>query len=183
MNENIHQVKLLDCMNRNDGWGHAEGREVHQRLLHIVESHPRVFVFRISLAEVRRTDASFPRESVVELAKRFRGEKGFCLTDVDNQDLLDNWEAASLKREQPLTVWYEGQPCVIGPKPTRGNKALLDYVLSVPETTAAVAAKVLYRTLTNVSTKLKQLQDGGFILRRDEISPTGGVEYRYFRIG
>lgn len=183
MNQIVVTIRLRDLMERDDGWGNAEGREVYQKLLKAVEDHPGKMIFRVSLAGVRRTDASFPRESVVELARRFRGQKGFCLVDISNQDLLDNWEAAALRREQPLTVWREGKPEIIGPEPTRGNKSLLDFLLSIPETTASEAKRKLNLKLTNVSTKLKQLQDGGYILRRDEVSTTGGVEYRYFRIG
>jgi hypothetical protein len=183
MNQSKATIRLRDYMERDDGWGNAEGREVYQKLLKAVEGHPGKWIFRISLGGMRRTDASFPRESVVELAKRFRGQKGFCLVDVPNQDLMDNWEAAALKRAQPLTVWRDDQPEIIGPAPTRGNQRLLDFILSVHETAAVEAARALGLKLTNVSTKLKQLQDGGYILRRDESAPTGGVEYRYFRIG
>jgi hypothetical protein len=181
MNETV--IQLRDFMERDNGWGNEEGREVHQRLLRAVEREAGKLIFRISLAGIRRTDASFARESVIELAKRFRAQKGFCLVDVPDQDLLDNWEAAAVKRQQPLTVWHGHRPQTIGPAPSRGNKALLDYVLSVRETTAAMAAKALALKLTNTSSKLKQLLDEGFILRRDEVSPTGGVEYHYFRIG
>lgn len=176
-------IRLRDFMERDDGWGNEEGREVHQKLLRAVENEAGKLVFRISLAGIRRTDASFPRESVVELARRFRGEKGFCLIDVPSRDLLDNWEAAALKRQQPLTVWRGNSPVIIGPQPSRGNRALLDYILSVCHATAATATKALNLKLTNVSSKLKQLFDEGFILRGNEVSPTGGVEYRYFRVG
>lgn len=183
MNQIATTLRLRDYMERDDGWGNEEGREVYQKLLRAVENEAGKIIFRISLSGIQRTDASFPRESVVELAKRFRGQKGFCLIDVTNQDLLDNWEAAARKREQPLTVWGNTRPTIIGPEPTRGNQVLVDYVLSVPETTATTVAKALNLKLTNASSKLKQLLDEGFIMRRNEICPTGGVEYRYFRIG
>lgn len=176
-------IRLREFMERDDGWGNEEGREVHQKLLRAVEGDAGKIVFRVSLAGIRRTDASFARESVIELARRYRGQKGFCLSDVPNQDLLDNWDAAAQRRQQPLTVWRGDRPEIIGPAPSRGNKAALAYVLSVCETTAAAMAKALNLKLTNASSKLKQLLDEGFILRRDEISPTGGVEYHYFRIG
>jgi len=179
----IATIQLRDFMERDDGWGNEEGQEVRHKLLRVVESHSDAIVFRISLAHIRRTDTSFPRESVVELAKRFRGLKGFCIVEVSDQDLLDNWDAAALKLQQPLTVWRENKPAIIGPAPTRGNKALLEYLLLVPETTAARVAQALRLQLTNASSKLKQLFDEGFILRRNDASPTGGVEYHYFRIG
>src|SRR5689334_22475085 len=105
MNENVVTIRLRAHMDRADGWGHAEGQEVLERLLSLIEAQPAVRLVRISLHGVERTDASFPRESVVELAKRFRGTIGFCLTDAEDQDLLDNWDAAARKKEQPLIAW------------------------------------------------------------------------------
>lgn len=183
MNENGATIYLRQLMDRDDGWGNAEGREVFQGLLKKIEADPGKVVYRISLNGVRRTDASFPRESVVELAKRFRGKKGFCLVDVADPDLLDNWDAAAAKREQPITVWRNGKPEIIGRKPTAGNEGVLGYVLSNGEATAASAARQLRLQLTNASTKLRQLEKDGFIMRRDEVSPTGGIEYKYFLIG
>ena len=182
MNQIAGTINLRNLMDREDGWGNAEGREVFQRLLKTVESDSGKVIYLISLDGVKRTDASFPRESVVELAKRFRGKKGFCLVDISNPDLLDNWHDAAVRREQPLTVWYKGKPKIIGPTPTPGNVGILNYILSNGEGTAANVTKKLNLQLTNASTKLRQLEKEGFIMRREEPSPTGGIEHRYFRI-
>lgn len=183
MNQNAITIRLRDFMQSSDAWGHDEGREVYLKLLRTVEAHPGYQVFRISLEGVRRTDASFPRECVIELAKRFRGAKGICLADAENKDLLDNWDMAADKKEQPILFWNkDGSYRIIGPQPSRGNKEIFDYVLSVPNATAVAAAKALNLKLTNASTKLKMLCAQGFLLRRDETSPSGGIEYSYFGI-
>jgi hypothetical protein len=176
-------IELRKLMERDDGWGNEEGRQVFQRLIKAIEDDPGKLVYGISLRGVKRTDASFPRESVVELARRYRGRKGFYLLHIADRDLLDNWEAAAIKREQPLTVWSNAKPEIIGRNPTAGNKGVLDFVLSCGEVTAANTAKQLKLQLTNASTKLRQLEQDGFIMRRDETSATGGIEYKYFRIG
>ena len=183
MNQIVGVISLRKHMDRDDGWGNAEGREVFQRILKTIESDPGKLIYRISLEGVKRTDASFPRESVVELARRFREKKGFCLVDISDPDLLDNWHDAAVRREQPLTVWQSGKPKIIGPSPTSGNEAILNYTLSKVEATAADVAKTLNLQVTNASTKLRQLEKEGFVMRRQEPSPTGGIEYRYFRIG
>jgi hypothetical protein len=183
MNQNGATIYLRQLMDRDDGWGNAEGREVFQRLLKKIEADPTKVVYRVSLDGVRRTDASFPRESVIELARRFRGNKGFCLVDIADPDLLDNWDAAAAKRDQPMTVWRNGKPEIIGHKPTAGNEEVLKYVLSKGEASAASVARELKLQLTNASTKLRQLEKDGFIMRHDEASPTGGIEYIYFGIG
>ena len=173
---------LRDLMEDQDGWGHEQGRRVHERLLKKMEEYPGKQVFRISLRGVRRTDASFPRESVVELARRFRGEKGFCLVDVGDPDLLDNWESAAIKREHPILRWNDSSWDLLGPAPSRGNRKMFEHVMERSTTTAKAAAQCLNLNLTNASTKLKQLLEGGFVLRREETATSGGVEYVYFAI-
>ena len=169
-------------MSRDDGWGHEEGRNVLGKLLRVVEDHPHVDLLSISLEGVRRTDASFPRESVVELARRFRGKKGVCLTHCANQDLLDNWDAAALKKEQPLPVWNDDHYRMIGPPPSLGNKEMFELAMSSSFITASSAAKELGLKITNASMKLKQLEQQGYLLRKEVVSPSGGREFVYLRI-
>lgn len=183
MNERAINIRLRDYTPGPDAWGHEEGREVYLKLLRVVEANPGCQVFRISLDGIRRTDASFPRESVIELAKRLRGDKGLCIIDVMNQDVLDNWDMAALKKDQPLMIWEkEGGLRVIGPHPSRGTKDIFEYVLSVSRATAVSAASALNIKLTNASTKLKSLNEQGFLLRRDEAATSGGIEFVYFPI-
>jgi len=183
MNQRSAQLKLRDYVGSEEGWGNTHGREVYQALLNAVETTSGKLVFRISLSGVRRVDVSFAREAVVELAARYRGSKGFCLVDIPDADQLENWEAAASRRQQPLTVWISGKPRILGPEPSRGNKGVLEYLKQRGEATAAGIARDLRLSITNASTKLKQLLEKGYILRREETSPTGGVEYTYFMIG
>ncbi|MBN1840730.1 MAG: DNA-binding protein [Deltaproteobacteria bacterium] len=182
MNENNRVIILRDYMERADGWGHEEGRKVFNALLAAVEKTPAIRIFRISLDGVKRTDASFPRESVVELARRYRGIKGFCLTKISNKDLLDNWDAAALKKEQPLMVWSEDQYQVIGPRPSAGNREIFELAVNRGKLTASAAVKELGIKITNASNKLKQLEVKGFLLRADDIAESGGKEFVYFSI-
>ena len=182
VNQSVLEFRLRQFMSSPDGWGHSQGREVFSKLLAEVESKPGRQIIRISLAGVRRTDASFPRESVVELARRYRGHKGICLADVEDEDLLENWDAAAFRREQPIMCWSGSDYRILGPKPSSGNVHMLTIVLAEGCLTASKAAASLGLKLTNASTKLKQLLEQGFLLRKDEIAPSGGVEYLYFRI-
>lgn len=183
MNEMTLTIRLRDHMAGSDGWGHEEGREVFTKLLHVVESNPGKRIFRISLAGVSRTDASFPRESVMELARRYRGDKGFCLIDVANVDLLDNWVAAAEKKNQPMVVWLnDDSHRLIGPSPSKGNAPMFEFALKAPIVRTSEAADALDLKVPNASTKLKQLWEQGFLLRREDVADSGGVEYLYFRI-
>lgn len=175
-------ITLREFMDRPDGWGHEEGRQVHLKLLSRVEQSPADLVCSISLKGVERTDASFPRESVIELARRFRGHRGFCITDVTSSDLLENWNAAATKIGHPLCVWDGDKVTLIGPKPTEGTADILNYILESPfVTTNSVVAKFKL-TVQNASNKLNRLWKDGYILRKECVSPSGGSEYQYFRI-
>ncbi len=182
MNQNPTVIRLRDYMERSDGWGKDEGRAVYSKLIEVIDRMPGTIVFHISLNGVERSDVSFARESVMELAVRYKGRRGFCLTNVASKDLLENLDSAALRKKQPMTVAEENDHYIIGLQPSRGNKALFDFVLKYGETSASEVAEALELKLTNASTKLKQLLESGFILRRDEKAPSGGVEFRYFAI-
>jgi len=177
---NYIEVTLRDYMDGEDGWGCEEGRRVHQHLLHFVEDRRETDLFRISLRGVRRTDASFPREGVIELVRRFRGRKGFCLHHLDNPDLLDNWDAAALKLSQPLLVWNRQGHTLIGPQLTEGLRPVFESLVEAPDMTTAEVAARLNLTISNASNKLKSLWESGYILRNERIAQTGGIEFEYF---
>src|SRR5260221_977459 len=106
MNEVTARVLALSTfMNRAEGWGRGQGREVYQRLLHFVEDNPGTVVFQISMKGVQRIDISFASEAIIELARRFRRTKGFCLIDLTDPDMVENIDAAGEKKEEPKLVW------------------------------------------------------------------------------
>lgn len=161
------------------GWGTVQGRKVHEALNHVVENSPAGTIFVISLAGIRHTDVSFARESVVSLIKRYRREYYFCLADLLDKDLVENWDLAAKKLEQPLTVWNGEKATIIGPEPTEGTRDMLDYVLSVPIAYTSEAAAKLDLKIANASNKLKKLAQEGYILQQKRSAPSGGIEYEY----
>lgn len=182
MNEIKATIKLRELMETPWGWGREQGRSVFQRLLKEVEANPGKPVIEVSLQGVERADISFASETIVEIARRYRGNKGFCLSHVANDDLLENLEAAAGKKAQPLTVWQGNRGHVIGVQPSQGNGATLEYLFTKSSVTASEVASALDLQITNASTKLKQLWEQGFVLRRQETAESGGVEFRYFAI-
>lgn len=178
------EIRLRDYFPRKggDAWGSKEGQEVREKLAHHIEGHPEASVVRISLKGVEITDASFARESVVQLAYQRRGKHGFCVVDVPSKDVLDNWHAAALAREQTLVVWDGKEPQLIGPKPSDDTWELLRFVLKQGNVTTAEAAKALHKQVNNVSTRLKRMSDEGLVLRKEVSAPTGGLEFRYLSI-
>lgn len=182
MKQTRYTVKLFDLLKSSDGWGNARGKEVGALLENFIKGHPAADIFNVSFEGIKRTDASFSRESVVEIASRFRTKHAVTIVDLDDDDLIENLEVASIKKEQPLFLWQDNSWKLLGPSPTKGNTDLLNYILEVAEGTASSAASALDLKLTNASTKLKQLWESGYIMRREEMASSGGIEFVYYRI-
>lgn len=184
MNEVSVVIRLIDFMERPEGWGRSQGREVYQKLITFVENHPGVLVLKVSLYGVRRVDISFASETVIEVARRYRGSKGFCFIDLTDADMLENWEAAAERKQQPLMVWKDNVVRVIGMRPSQGNQAAFDFALKRPRTRSAdFASATPDMSIANASNKFKQLWQQGFLLRQEEASESGGVEFAYYRVG
>jgi len=184
MNENFKILRLKDFMDSSHGWGRSQGREVYRKLLDYVESQPGTLVFRVSMEGVERVDISFASETIVELASRYRSRKGFCFVDLEDIDMIENWEAAAERKGQPLTIWKNDECQPIGARPSQGNLGAFNFVLR----RGAVRAAEFVRenpeiNIQNASMKFKQLWEKGFLLRRENVAGSGGVEFEYFRIG
>jgi hypothetical protein len=178
---NIHLYSLLQSQ---EGWGQQRGRQVRARLEALIALSPTEPIIRISLAGIMRTDVPFARSAVVELAAHARPRRGFCLVEVHDVDILDNWDAAALHSQQPLMVWYpNGSYRLLGPQPSIGMQASFEYVLARPDGASThEVAKALHLQLPNTGNKLKSLWEAGYVLRQEATAPHGKREYDYFRI-
>jgi hypothetical protein len=182
MNENRH-LRLRDFMAEDDGWGRASGRDTYGKLMPFIDGQPGILIFRVSLKGVRRVDISFASETIVELARRYRGMKGFCFVDLKDTDQQENWNAAAERSRQPLFKWGElGTPTILGLQPSQGVCDALQYALQREEARAAEFAGFSSISITNASNKFKQLWEQGFLLRREAVAESGGMEYVYARI-
>jgi len=184
MNENAVTLRLRDFMKSSHGWGRSQGREVYGKLLDYVESHSGVLIFRVSMEDVERVDISFASETLVELASRYRSRKGFCFVDLEDIDMIENWEAAAERKKQPLMLWKNGECQPIGVRPSQGNLEAYNFALRHGNVRAAEFAQENPEVnIQNASMKFKQLWEKGFLLRRENIAGSGGVEFVYFSIG
>ena len=176
-------LNLRDFTSSSTPFGNIEGKAVFRKLVDFVEQHPDTEVFGVSLDRIEATDASFPRESVIALAKQLRGERCFFLSGVRNRDVIDNWNYAAQAKEQPLTIWHESAFEVIGPELNASTRTLLDYVLnSTQGVRASQVSADLDLSIPNASTRLKNLVAQGYIMRASEVADSGGVEFRYLAI-
>lgn len=183
MNEKSVTCRLLSLMDTNEGWGRNQGREVYQSLIAFVERNPTAAVIQISLADIKKMDMSFASETIVELARRYRGSRGICLIDAMNPDMVENIGAAAERKEQPLFVYGGEQPHIVGLQPSKGLVGALDFALTRPKTRATEFASAQDGvSIQNASMKFKQLWQQGFLLRREDVAESGGVEFSYHPI-
>jgi len=182
MNQIALRVKLRDFTDTSQPFGNAQGKDVYTKLADFIGRHPNVSVFGISLEGIEATDASFPRESVISVAKLYRREKGLFLEDLDDQDLIDNWRYAAQAKGQPLVIWRGETFEVIGPEISSSSRDLLSYVLAHRSVLASQVAADLDLSVQNASTRLKKLVEDGYILRVEDIASSGGIEYKYVAI-
>lgn len=179
----MQNLPLRTFMEHPEGWGRSQGREVYQRLLRFVEDNPGFLIFRISMKDVQRTDISFASETIIELARRFRRTKGFCLIDLADPDMIENIDAAAIRKEQPILLWQDKSADLIGMKPTEGTREALQFSMARSQSRASEFAAQKNLSIANASMKFKQLWEQGFLLRRESTADTGGVEFIYHRIG
>ncbi|WP_136796026.1 helix-turn-helix transcriptional regulator [Desulfosediminicola ganghwensis] len=172
-------IKLFDLIGSDIAIGNQEGREVYVKLMAELDKYPGENIFGISLAGVRATDASFPRESVVSLIKAKKGEIGFFLQDFVSTDLLDNWNYAAIAKGQPIIVLSQGSYEVIGPALNASAKDLLSYIMEVGTTTTSQVAEKFNISAQNASSKLKKMLLQGIVLGAKEAAESGGIEYVY----
>lgn len=171
-------MRLIDFTENDHPFGNKQGREVFSKLSEYIDEHP-AEIYEVSLESIVATDASFPRESVISLAKIHRGEKGFYLTGTLSKDLLDNWHYAAMAKEQSLILKDRGSYKVIGVIPKAGAKELLDYVMDEGEVTTAKVVHKFGGSAQNASAKLKRLYSMGLIIGHKTVAETGGLEFVY----
>ena len=108
----------------------------------------------------------------------------FCLVDLDDPDLIENFEAAALKKDQPIFLWGVGSPRVLGPQPSHGNREAFQFAIDRGTVKASEFSESRDgMSIANASTKFKQLFERGFLLRQERAAETGGIEYRYHCVG
>ncbi len=177
MNENL--IKLYDFMQSNDGWGREQGRTVYQELLKFIEQKSGIIVFKVSVAGVEHIDISFASETIVALAYRFKGNKGFYFIDLVDQDMKENWDAAAERKKIPLMMWNNDHIECIGLQYSSGNADAFQFAVKKTQCKATEYATATGISIANASTKFKQLWDQGFLLRRTDHAESGGLEYVY----
>lgn len=178
MKQNIISIRLRDFTNDDHPFGNKQGREVLSLLSDYIDDNPSD-IYEISIEGIVATDASFPRECIISLAKLNKGEKGFYLSGSFTKDLLDNWHYAAIAKDQPLTLKTDDGYTIIGPALSKGAKELLDFVMKEGEVTTSKVVQKFGGSTQNASGRLKKLYSSGLILGSKVVAETGGLEFVY----
>ena len=102
MNETNHNIlKLSDFIEGNNAYGNDDGRDVFQKISKKLDDFSSTKIFGISLLGINRTDASFPRESIISLAKAKRGD---VVTIFDIKSSLVGNSGYKIKNASPVSV-------------------------------------------------------------------------------
>ena len=176
------KLSLLAATTTPVVFGSQKGREAYAALNKLIHEHKDCTLFEISLEGMQAVDATFVRESVVNLAKSFRGLKGFYLTNSPTAQISSNWTYAALVKNQPLLALIDGKPQWIGIKLTQSMQELLDYIYARNTINSVELAKDFDLSLAHASIKLKKLFDDGYLLRQKLPNQSGGIEYSYHPI-
>lgn len=185
-NKNVISLKrTVDEIGSLTWIGDDEGRLVYKKLAAFIDSHPKYKIFYISIKDAR-FESSFARESLVRLAKDYRKKKGICLVDADSEMLRLNLLAPVITLKQPLPFYVNDhfdhvKQDKLG-APSKTNKPIFDFVFKNGISSASQVADYLGFKVNNASTKLKSLYEDGFLLRTEDKSETGGVEFKYYAI-
>lgn len=173
-------MKLFDFTQNKAPYGNEFGKEVFSKMREYVEKHKNITIFEISFEDIRFVDASFSRESLILLAQLYKGKKGFYISHLSNDDVIDNIDYAAKALEQPLTLKKENNEiCMLGPSLTKSNLEIFNILMTKNQVTTSQIASLLNLSVQNASIKLKKLVDEGYILRFEETAESGGIEFVY----
>lgn len=175
--ESLDFYQIVGC--KSHVFGNVAGKATYQRLIEIVEKSPTCEVFAISLKEIEATDASFPRESVISVAKKYRTSKAFLICDLTDRDVIDNWNYAALAKEQPIILWSCNKYEILGDRLTESMKKIFNFIYLNKKNTTSEVAVALNLSVQNASTQLKKMYEQGYVMRQEEVAESGGKEFFY----
>ena len=182
MNQNTTLMKLFDFCKSQMPHGNKIGKETFNEMRDYVEKHKSQTCFEISFTDIEFADSSFSRESIILLAKVYRSNKGFIITNLYDEDVIDNINYAAVALDQPLTIKLENETKLLGPALTKSNLEIFNLLKIKRKLTTSQLASLMNMSVPNASSKLKKLVDDGYILRFEETAETRGIEIIYQRI-
>ncbi len=183
MNQNSHTLRLHDFLVGGEGWGSKAGIVARRKLQQRLDNRASAELVRLSMSGVRKIDVTFASEAICELIKEHRDKRAICLVDVGDEDVRANLVSAAQRSGVPLTLWHAGAVEVAGRPLGPAMRKALALVLGRPQLRSADLAAEHGLGASAASNLLRQLAQGGYVLRQPSTAASGGIEYAYSRIG
>lgn len=179
-----HRLRIAEFIERGDAWGRDLGRQVFKVL------DDRVFstladehVIKIDFDETKRIDVSFPQEAVVELIRKYLGQKYFFLSGLEDSDVEENVSVALEKRDMSAIIRDSRGYRLTGKPLADDLQAILKLAEEREEITSEDVRHRLELTPQNAANKLALLWKLGLLQRDDRTARGGGRENRYEKVG
>ncbi len=170
-------IKLIDVIGVDFILGSEQGNKVLDKLRSILWVKARVT--EISMEGISGVDACFIRNSLASLTKMFIGRRGFYISHVENEDVLDNLIYGFHAKQVPLILKKADGSGEIYADLASGAKEVLTYAYVQADITTQKLTKHFNISAPNASAKLKKLYEAGYLLSEQQDAATGGIEYVY----
>lgn len=178
-------VKLIDLIGHSDAWGTEFGAKIFADLNRFLLPLNEGTLVVIDYNGIRRSDASFQREAIIETLRKHRPRLLFVASHIDDPDLRANLELALQKRGDVLLVREkDGQRVILGkrlPIEHQGTLAVVEQTRG-EFTSGKLTVKPYNLGPSTASARLTALWKTGLVERVEGAAPGGGKEYRYFSI-
>lgn len=179
----VRSLMLRSLTINPECWGRAAGEKIQLVLINRIAAAPPGDIWRLSLQGVTRLDVTFASAALVAVVQHFLGTRGICVSEPASEDVTGNLAAAAEWIGVPITVWQGSSAKVLGPAPSSSLREALTFAHARGQTFARDLADAHDLTITNASTRLRCLWDGGYLLREEVAAPSGGTEFVYVPIG
>ncbi|WP_138955502.1 hypothetical protein [Vibrio rotiferianus] len=184
MTNKINLCEIMDALTL-DGTTSKQGIQLFSHLVELINNEPTEDIFYLSIKDAFFA-SSFGREGIVKVAKHFRKTKGLCLVDIEDEEILENLLSGIARLEQPIPYYVEDELRLVHENkigtPSKSNTQVYEYTLKRELTNAHDISEAFELKINNASNKLKILFEEGFLLRKEEKSSSGGIEYFYYPI-
>ncbi|WP_281948711.1 hypothetical protein [Vibrio parahaemolyticus] len=184
MTDKINLGEIMATL-KLDGSTSSQGVQLFSYLVELINNEPAQDIFYLSIKDAFFA-SSFGREGIVKVAKHFRKTKGLCLVDIEDEEILENLLSGIARLEQPIPYYIEEELRLVHENkigtPSKSNAQVYEYTLKRELTNAHDISEAFDLKINNASNKLKILFEEGFLLRKEEKSSSGGIEYFYYPI-
>jgi len=175
-------IKLIDIVKNETPLGSIAGKKAYQKLLSIIENNAHIKIFEISFIDITMTDSTFLRDSIVSIAKQFIAEKAIFVTNIKNNDIVDNLNYATINKKHPIFYWNNKKYQILGPKITDVTRDLIDIIIKQGPISTSDLSEKMGISSQNASVKLNKLFKSGLIFRDETVAVSGGIEFLYKKI-